>query len=422
MEELGGNSLCYFRISDKAADLRLNKASVYGIGEIGGIIGRIYGASLYSSHASSNVCVCDEIIASSDNAYRIGKVGEYCYIGETGTTSENKALNATIVTVAGEPRDIDGDDAQDGSNNGIKAMKKASTYATIGWDMTETWGIDEGKDYPYLLGFTTSEPIYEDSEYDECEAPTFSIENGKIVFDCSLENPTYFYKIGYLDSEYAEASSQVDIPSTLKLYVYATSGTQRTPVGCYDLPALNYDLNLDSKITAADVAILVNKVLEIESNDPDNEEQETQEIEGVNFIRNNAIVASGSTIIVNEPDVVELGDGAYIFDLDSRINIVNNTDEPQWINLEAIGIENYERVEVTVGNCYPWNNGTISCSFKLNPNETQFTVIHSHYIARNSSDLPFDCKSSIQLKLSDQNNSELLSSIQVVFDSTFTEP
>lgn len=118
---------------------------------IGGLFGKIEG---YSNSGklivNSNVLMATYLKATEGNVGRIfGEKGNYVTIGEMGTSNENKAYNRAIVINAGVAQDVT-DDEQNGTGVSATTLKLKATYVAMGWDLNETWAIQETECYPYM--------------------------------------------------------------------------------------------------------------------------------------------------------------------------------------------------------------------------------------------------------------------------------
>lgn len=78
-----------------------------------------------------------------------GKTASEGYIGEPGTTNENKALNRAVIISAGVAQDVV-DGKQHGTGVSATTLKLKATYVAMGWDFTDTWDIQETECYPYF--------------------------------------------------------------------------------------------------------------------------------------------------------------------------------------------------------------------------------------------------------------------------------
>ena len=125
-------------------------ASISGNEKVGGICGTMANHNDRRSKLYSNVAILTSITASVDYIGRIyGSFGSDNYLGESGTSNENKAYNRAIVIKAGISQEIN-EDKQNGTNASATTLKLKATYVAIGWDFNNTWEIQETECYPYF--------------------------------------------------------------------------------------------------------------------------------------------------------------------------------------------------------------------------------------------------------------------------------
>lgn len=125
-------------------------ASISGNEKVGGICGTMANHNDRRSKLYSNVAILTSITASVDNIGRIyGSFGSDNYLGESGTSNENKAYNRAIVIKAGISQEIN-DDKQNGTNASATSLKLKATYAAMGWNFNDTWEIQETECFPYF--------------------------------------------------------------------------------------------------------------------------------------------------------------------------------------------------------------------------------------------------------------------------------
>lgn len=118
-------------------------ASISGNEKVGGICGTMANHNDRRSKLYSNVAILTSITASVDYIGRIyGSFGSDNYLGESGTSNENKAYNRAIVIKAGISQEIN-EDKQNGTNASATTLKLKATYVAIGWDFNNTWEIQE---------------------------------------------------------------------------------------------------------------------------------------------------------------------------------------------------------------------------------------------------------------------------------------
>lgn len=129
------------------------KGTVTGYNYVGGIIGAANGNSNIASGCISCVCLCTNIKTTYSNTNTGGRIygdlGSHYYTSSLGSTSENKAISECTFFKGSTSYSF-----EDGDKNGYAtssaALKRQATYELIGWNFTDTWGIEEGIGYPYL--------------------------------------------------------------------------------------------------------------------------------------------------------------------------------------------------------------------------------------------------------------------------------
>ena len=119
-------------------------ATIMGTLYVGGLCGKI------SKTLRSCASIVSSVKATEGQVGRVyGDPSSGYNIGETGTTSENKALNRAIVINAGVAQDVT-DDLQNGTGVSATTLKLKATYVAMGWDFNDTWAIQETECYPYF--------------------------------------------------------------------------------------------------------------------------------------------------------------------------------------------------------------------------------------------------------------------------------
>lgn len=136
-------------------------ASINGKTNVGGIVGKL-DAGMYdqttNSTLQSNVAINSAVNASESGAGRIyGSPGTGWTIGALGSSTTNKALLSTAVSINGVALTIT-EKLQHGNTNGEATLKKKASYQGIGWEMTSDWNIQETESYPYK-SWQTAPPI-----------------------------------------------------------------------------------------------------------------------------------------------------------------------------------------------------------------------------------------------------------------------
>lgn len=95
----------------------------------------------------------------------------------------------------------------------------------------------------------------------KCVTPTISIENGKITFNCETEGVSYHYEITHSDVKSAEGNN-IELSNTFTIKVYATKDQyEKSDVATLDFKWDGGDLNGDRAVNAADLVLIVNKIM-----------------------------------------------------------------------------------------------------------------------------------------------------------------
>lgn len=118
----------------------------------GGIVGYLDGAN-----AAVNNCfaINNKIDVSDQNGVAMRVIGGFKN-GAATPQANNYALKTMVVSVNDVTQRIY-DDLLHGMSLTADALQQQSTYVAQGWDFDETWGIDEGEGYPYLLALVEDE-------------------------------------------------------------------------------------------------------------------------------------------------------------------------------------------------------------------------------------------------------------------------
>lgn len=128
------------------------------------------------------------------------------------------------------------------------------------------------------------------------------------------------------------------------------------------------------------------------------------------FVRNGEVIPNGSTVTISE--CMEIP--GVLFSMESEIYIKNNSDDNEKAVVHAVGLENYEEIEVCAGgNCWPWNNGELTSKvFEMAANEQQNAQIHVFSTKGISS-----FKGSVKVDIYYSLDPDDCASITVVFDT-----
>lgn len=117
-----------------------------------GIVGYLDGAS-----ASVNNCfaINNKIDVSDQNGVAMRVIGGFKN-GAATPQANNYALKSMVVSVNDVTQQIY-DDLLHGIGVTQNVLETQATYTAQGWDFTDTWGINEGNGYPYLLALVEEE-------------------------------------------------------------------------------------------------------------------------------------------------------------------------------------------------------------------------------------------------------------------------
>lgn len=113
----------------------------YGAGVVGEL--EASGASLTNSVALNNI-----LALSAQSSWGSRVIGGYKN-GAADPDESNYALATMQVSLNNVPQ-VKTDDIVEGIAKSGTLLKQVTTYTAMGWNFTETWGIDEGNGYPYL--------------------------------------------------------------------------------------------------------------------------------------------------------------------------------------------------------------------------------------------------------------------------------
>ena len=129
-----------------AIDKCYSNGDLYATNFGGGIVGYLDG-----SNASVNNCfaINNKIDVSDQNGTAMRVIGGFKN-GAPTPQANNYALKTMVVSVNDVTQTIY-DDILEGIGVTDATLKQQATYTAQGWDFTETWGIEEGIGYPYLL-------------------------------------------------------------------------------------------------------------------------------------------------------------------------------------------------------------------------------------------------------------------------------
>lgn len=212
-------------------------------------------AGITTRRSVSN-CVASVKLIKGGNTYRI-------------TSESNKENNIarydTELIQDGMMLENIEDNSQNGKAVGEKTLKRSSTYVGLGWDMVNTWKINEGEDYPYLRMLADYPTVTKYETTSNCRLTGTCPVNGKIFV--MKDGATYSSDI--VDNAFDINVGAVNVGDTL-LYFSLPEGAKPSMVrrlivaeGTTDPfgDVIKGDANGDSVIDAADVVSTVNSIL-----------------------------------------------------------------------------------------------------------------------------------------------------------------
>lgn len=153
----------------------------------GGLVGENIGSNAYVK----NSFACNHIVNVKDpQGYAERVIGGY-KDGAATPEKTNYAYEDMQVSVNNVPMVVY-DDIINGIAKTDRALKSGATYAVLGWDMTNTWAINEGASYPYLRegkATTPIDPSNPDNPYDDEDLPSYDDEPDTDI--STLDNTIY---------------------------------------------------------------------------------------------------------------------------------------------------------------------------------------------------------------------------------------
>ncbi len=225
--------------------------SIEGREYVGGIVG-IDGYSYYNK-ISNNVCIADEVRATSSTPYRISiqvDAGNLAW-AKTRLIQNGKEIVAE-------------DNESNGTSYGEKTLKRSTTYIGIGWDFNNTWTIVEGESYPYLKAQTDYPTVTSCEAGSKCLAKGTAPTGGKItviagegIYSSTILDNSWEVSLGAMkEGEVIQVFSQMEgkLPS-LVVTAVVTKGGGISP------DIVKGDANGDSSVDTADVVAIVNHIL-----------------------------------------------------------------------------------------------------------------------------------------------------------------
>ncbi len=248
--------------------------SIEGREFVGGIVGAY---SLAYNTVSNNVCIADEVRATSSIPYRITQQ----------TTTGNLAWAKTRLIQNGKEI-VAEDNGYNGTSYGEKTLKRSTTYIGIGWDFNNTWTIAEGESYPYLKA-QTDYPIVTSCEAgSKCFAKGTAPTGGKItviagegIYSSAILDNTWEVALGAMkEGDIIQVFSQMEgkLPSIVVTAVVTKGGGISPDI-------VKGDANGDSSVDTADVVAIVNHILGKSS---------------VSFVENNADLNGDGQVSVDD--------------------------------------------------------------------------------------------------------------------------
>ena len=245
----------------------------------GGIVGYLDGAS-----ASVNNCfaINNKIDVSDQNGTAMRVIGGFKN-GASTPQANNYALKSMVVSVNDVTQTIY-DDILEGIGVTDATLKQQATYTAQSWDFTETWGIEEGIGYPYLLALV-EEPTQPFTPGDVNDDGTIDVADYVDVASYILEQDPQPFNfaaadldedntidvgdlvgVAYLALNYEGApmlAAAVGVPEAASIAMDAT--VNNTASGQYEvavnlnnnvsLTAMQMDINLPQGMTLVDASL-----------------------------------------------------------------------------------------------------------------------------------------------------------------------
>ena len=248
--------------------------SIEGKEYVGGIV------SVTNSNyrkTSNNVCIADEVSATSSVPYRISL--------NAGTN--NLAWSQTKLIQNGKEI-VAEDNDNNGTSYGEKTLKRSTTYIGIGWDFNNTWTIVEGESYPYLKAQTDYPVVTSCEAGSKCivkgTAPTggkITVIAGESIYSSAILDNSWEVSLGAMSegqtiSVFSLAEGK--LPS-LVVTAVITKGNGTSP------DVVRGDVNGDGFVDTADVVATVNHILGKSS---------------ASFVKANADMNGDGTILIDD--------------------------------------------------------------------------------------------------------------------------
>lgn len=130
------------------------KGNVYGDMYGAGVVGELDGANAQLT----NSVACNNILSlTAQSSWGSRVIGGFKN-GASDPDLSNYALNTMQVSLNNVPQ-VKTDDLVEGIAKTEAELMSSETYLDMGWNLSETWGIDEGEIYPYLLWEIDINPV-----------------------------------------------------------------------------------------------------------------------------------------------------------------------------------------------------------------------------------------------------------------------
>lgn len=130
------------------------KGDVYGTNYGAGVVAELDGSK---AQLANSIAVNNVLSLSAQSSWGSRVIGGYKN-GSSDPDSTNFALNTMQVSLNNVPQKKT-DDLVEGIAKTLTELEASSTYIGIGWNFSETWGIDEGEMLPYLLWEVDVNPV-----------------------------------------------------------------------------------------------------------------------------------------------------------------------------------------------------------------------------------------------------------------------
>ena len=216
-----------------------SSGSVFGSSNVGGLVGH---NDQYST-VKTSVAIHSRISASVENVNRIvGKNNGT--IAAVGSTDENRSYNRTIVMLKGAVQEIE-DNQMNGTGVSATTLKLKATYVAMGWDLTDTWAIQETECYPYMKTQTAPPVITSDLVSNATTISGKCVDGGTVTMEIDGETKkqvsaghSFSFAVNPLQSGHTvRISAKVDGKEqsyyTEQVVSYPGKGTEQDPYLVY---------------------------------------------------------------------------------------------------------------------------------------------------------------------------------------------